>query len=215
MKYECEYVRAKVNLVMFSGGVESTFLMWHLLATSKVPIHAHHIHFETADNLRWVKENEAVQEIYKYFKERKLDGFTHTESTYQALDYQYKGFDSDIMMMHGIRASSCLNALKVNFQVGSTKNDFELSEINKKRSAEGVNMNLWNALIESYGRNTVDIAPVQYLRDIGESKQYCMENMPVELFDLTWSCRTPTKNLTPCMSCHACRERRLAIASRR
>jgi len=196
----------EIEFVMLSGGLDSTYLLWHLLSRTELPVHAHHVSMQCGDNMRWKHELEAVKLIYRYLKTNVRD-FKMTFSKYVAKETPYRGMDSDIMMVHSIRHAPSDNVAKlVSIHMGALASDFDIPQ-NKARSEAGININLWDALLASYTATNINPRIHTILRDMKITKREMIEKMPVELYDVTWSCRAPKTYQEPCGTCNPCKYR--------
>ncbi|RLA80191.1 MAG: hypothetical protein DRG78_11470, partial [Epsilonproteobacteria bacterium] len=84
-------------LVMFSGGVDSTYMLYHFLKNTEHNIHVHHISLRYPSEPRWKEEDNASREIIKYC--RKIRTFEYSESRFDFGFYRYVGRDSDTQLL--------------------------------------------------------------------------------------------------------------------
>jgi 7-cyano-7-deazaguanine synthase in queuosine biosynthesis len=175
-------------LVMFSGGLDSTGLLWHLL-DSEQQVHVHHMIY-----LNRQSEDVAARRIVDWLHDTGYK-FDYTESTI------------DVPRINGvpIRNMDCLNLIggflcsqmpeiqyiAVGMQAGDGRRPGWI-----ERGAT-----ILNAMTE--GR-VQKVYPV-----IGKSRKELYESLPKPLKEMFWSCMAPGAK-TPCGTCSTCKELREA-----
>ena len=194
---------------MLSGGMDSTYLAWKLLSEKTEGVHLHHISMRTV-NTRWIKEDECVNQIINYFKNKSYL-FEYSQSIFQFEGHYRVGFDSDTLLLVGQKLAQ--NAIKANEKVdlilGWNPHDIERPDI-AERMTRHVTGNVWKALVESaWNREHINKELQFPLIEQNITKDIMFNEMPKELIDMTWSCRRD--NDTPCGNCHACLEIKLAL----
>jgi 7-cyano-7-deazaguanine synthase in queuosine biosynthesis len=179
-------------LVMLSGGIDSTGLLWQLLNKNE-KIHVHHMNLKNRE-LRDAAESIAVSNILDYCK--KFVDFTHSESTHEYPSFYNKMmWDTDIISFMSGMVCQLMPWIK-EVAIGMTKTDFNDSSINTR--VERAN-NVFNAMCEA--------TKVYPLKDM--TKREVWDLMPKELQALTWSCRTPVYGanvISVCGKCKSCKE---------
>ena len=193
------------KLVMFSGGVDSTYLLWKLLTETDHHIHAHHISMRTAAENRWEMEGQATTHIWTELL--KIRPFDVSSSVLDLDTLPYTGWDSDAQLYIGARVAAAIKADNVQLMLGITANDAKRPVI-MNRVKRNVLGNLWTALRESIddeqrGRINPEVAfPIKDM-----TKRQIVEHLPTNLRQLTWSCRLPVKvqgMTVPCGTCLPC-----------
>lgn len=204
----------EVILVPISGGLDSTYMLWHFLTNTSYDIHAHHISLRAGWIQRWMAEDEVIPKIVEYCKG--IRNFEYSTSLFSCnLNNTTK--DSDVVFTIASRVASTISktyGVKVTLATGVCLDDMEHD--NNRERVETINGNLWKALVDSVTtikENNVDINPELYrvLLDEKVSKQDMVDRMPRELTDLTWSCRIPVRvgdTLSECGECTSCKQRR-------
>lgn len=178
-------------LVMFSGGLDSTGMLWKLI-NNKQKIHVHHMNLFNVEN-RAIAESHAVKKIIKYFKQHAEFGYSESEHHYPRYDNKFI-WDSDIVAF--ISGSMCLSMpyLK-HVALGMTKTDISGNNSLRERIVRATK------ILEAFTPAT-KIYPVAEM-----SKAEIYKMLPAELRDLTWSCRTPiyqNSQAIPCNKCPTC-----------
>lgn len=193
------------KLVMFSGGVDSTYLLWKLLTETDHHIHAHHISLRTVAENRWEMEGISTTNLWLEMLEIRHFDVSSTVIDFDTLPYT--GWDSDAQLYIGARVAAAIEADDVTLTLGITSNDAKRSVI-VDRVNRNVLHNLWAALLDSIDEEQrVRINPKIDLPIKDMSKQDIVRALPENLRQLTWSCRLPVKvegMTVPCGICLPC-----------
>ncbi len=200
-----------VNLVLFSGGMDSTYVAWKLLSIGAPNIHLHHVTLKNDTERMWVMQYKAVKDILNYLKDR-FDGFGYSQSAYEFYQFPAIGMDSDVLLLSAQKVAQNCIGYKVKISTGWKAPYEQMGEIQRRlvddRIKRDVSGQLWTALISGASNNRENIDERIYypLMDDGDvTKADIIREMPNELVDMTWSCRHP-KDDSPCGECHACLE---------
>lgn len=196
-----------MKILMFSGGLDSTYLAWRLLTNNDDPdgVHIHYVSIRNSCEQLWKKEDEIVPKIITYFKEHNYN-FLYTKSKFEFFNQQSIGFDSDLILV--VAQKLCMNAYgkKIDVVLGWNPYDLTRPEI-AARAENHITQNIWTALVESTNKQHVINKELQFpLLDWNITKDIMIKEMPKELSDLTWSCRQSID--IPCGQCHSCIERK-------
>lgn len=190
------------TLVMFSGGLDSTAALWHVLHHPEKygDVHVHHMHLKNVEK-RWQAEAAAVKAIYKYLHKNAPTPFTTSESTIATPQFGNQFlYDVEVMgFITGYMTSRDPSISKV--VIAATKTDFDL----------GVNASVMrgkrmhNAYHPDEKDHSVRIKeyPHSHL-----TKEEVYKTLPPDLAALTWSCRTPRYvkgKPIECGQCKTCR----------
>jgi len=187
-------------LVMFSGGLDSTCVLYRLLAETNCAVVAHHIHLHNHEK-RWVPEAIAVDAIRAYVQKH-VRHFDYSESTYVSPCRRNIGFDVDIVAF--MSAQILYDRPEIQFIAhGQNKDDFREGFDNRFAQAKLINEAALNNL-----KRKDRLFGVGPCRDM--TKKDICDYLPDELLSLTWSCRHPVKQIDDsfarCMKCVACKE---------
>jgi len=190
---------------MFSGGVDSTYLLWKLLTETDQHIHAHHISMRTAAEERWQMEGISTTNLWL-----KMLEIRHFDVSSTVIDFDtlpYTGWDSDAQLYIGARVAATIEADDVTLALGITANDAKRPVI-MNRVKRNILNNLWAALIDSIDDDySKRINPKIDLPIKDMSKRDIVRALPESLRLLTWSCRLPVKvegMTVPCGICLPC-----------
>ncbi len=197
---------AEVDIVLFSGGLDSTYLLWKLLNEGK-NIHVHHVSIRTHREPMWKEQDEAVRKIIEYLWTDKP--FKYTESVYEWHCTEILAYDTDVIISHAQPLVRIFNPeVKINIHIGWTPEDMGIPIV-QTRVKHDVSNNLWRALRLSLGNppNTPDTL-TKRLVDDNITKKDMIQELPPELLELTWTCREPIHG-EKCNMCSSCQERRL------
>ncbi len=191
---------------MFSGGVDSTYLLWKLLTETDHHIRAHHISMRTAAENRWQMEGISTTNLWHKLLE--IRPFDVSSSVLDLDTLPYTGWDSDAQLYIGARIAAAMTDMdKVTLTLGITANDAKRTVI-MDRAKRNVLQNLWIALRESIDdeqRGRIDPKIDLPIKDM--SKRDIVRALPENLRLLTWSCRLPVKvegMTVPCGTCLPC-----------
>lgn len=177
-------------LIMFSGGLDSTGVLYKLI-NSKEELLVHHLYLSNKEN-RAEAEAVAVKKIVDYMK--KIRQFSYTESF-----HEYPSFNGNFMwdsdIYNFVAGTICLSAKTIKeVAIGRTKSDIGFAT----RAERGTK--ILNILSPS----------VKKTYPVGEmTKKEIYDMLPEELRKMTWSCRTPIykdDDIKMCGSCRTCIE---------
>lgn len=188
------------RLILFSGGIDSTYLAYDLLKNTKDDIHLHHVNFRNCIEHRSESELKAVPFIVTYLKT--IRDFKYTDSAFDFRGFNRIGWDTDTAVYVGAKVSMNING-PVKVAIGTNKKDIEVTP--KIRYEGGVLQTLFESVIVSTG-STKQPKTLEFpLEDM--YKESMIKLMPKRLLDLTWSCRSPKQVGVACGKCGSCRER--------
>ncbi len=173
------------TLVMFSGGLDSTAALWHVLNRPEKygDIHVHHIHIQNVEN-RWQAEAAAVKAIYAYMRQNAPADFTTSDSTIRTprLGNQFM-FDAEIFnYLSGYMTSRDPLINKVVLGITGTDYAIGFDEVAKRGKA------MHNAFHFDEEDNATRLKEFPH-KDLTKDEVY--KTLPPELALLTWSCRRP------------------------
>lgn len=200
-----------VVIVMFSGGPDSVYVLYHYLVKTSHIVHAHRIDMRYPSEPRWKEENEATERIYKYCREH-YRAFTSSTTLYEYPFGAYVGWDSDLICLVSLRVAANLanrfRRHRVKVAVGWNCDD-RLRPSVARRIERKVTNNLFKACHDSLPdefRKQIQDKIEYVLMDLGMYKKDIYLGLPEELWNMSWSCRTPRSG-KPCGRCHACKLR--------
>jgi len=191
--------RNPLLLNMFSGGLDSTLLLYKLLTEDQYKdydIHNHHIHFKNKEN-RDTVETVAVQNIIDEIEKLGLG----------KLSISYTTLEHNDCLMHDYDF--------INFLAGN------IAERNNRIEtiAIGISRTTYNTPIFESGNKIFDICTKRRIESqtkvkkiyplISMSKRERWESLPASLRELTWSCRKPIYKddiAYICNKCHTCQQ---------
>lgn len=198
-----------MKILMFSGGIDSTYLAWKLMLDKTKNLHLHHVSIRNDSDKMWKQQDKAVKPILEYFKDQGFE-FEYSESVFEFFGWIRVGFDSDILLLIAQKLAQNFGRSKIEVLLGWVPSDMRRSVI-AERARRHVTSNIWEALIESAtNRKVIDKTLHFPLIEENITKIKMIRDMPQELLDLTWSCRKP-RNGNPCGHCHACRDKSNAL----
>lgn len=180
----------RVSMVAFSGGIDSTYILAHLLRETDDIVIAHHVHMVNAER-RWEREAEACAKITKYLTDH-YRPFHSTESTVERRSMESFGWDlmtvaAEIGATYGHAASLANVPPSVCF--------FGLC------TDEPAERETWlDRILHSV---SLGEGP-RYLQHDAISKVDQMRYMGRELSDMCWTCRRPTISQRECSRCMTC-----------
>ncbi len=197
---------AEADIVLFSGGLDSTYLLWKLLNENR-NIHVHHVSIRTRREPMWKEQDEAARKIIEHLWLTRP--FKYTESVYEWYCSEILAYDTDVIISHTQPLVRMFNSnIKINIHIGWTPEDMEIPIV-QTRLEYDVSDNLWRALRLSLGNpSNLPDTLTKRLVDDNISKKDMLQELPKDLLDLTWTCRQPIHG-EKCNMCPSCQERRL------
>lgn len=190
---------------MFSGGIDSTAALWHVLnhADRYGKVHVHHIHMQNIEG-RWRAEAVAVKKILGYMRQHSLTEFTTSESTFNTphLGGHFL-FDTEVIsFMTGFMTSRDAQISKV--VIGATGTDFSQGASKAVKRGKAIH-NAFHLEDEDHS-GAVKEYPLGKM-----TKEEVYKSLPEELAILTWSCRTPHYADGKPIECGRCKTCRLEL----
>jgi len=208
-----ESFKTETALLMLSGGLDSSFLLYYLLNHTNLKVFTHHISHRYDQEPRWEQEDEAAKNVVEYCKKNYRD-FKHSSSRFDFRGFPYHvGWDSDLQVL--VAGKVCPNLLSNNISVviGWTMDSIAAPRV-VDRLERKVTSSIWTAC-----RNSIDDVKVRnninpklwfLLTELKYYKEDIVRKCPKELRELTWSCRRPRRdkdgNITTCGRCLPCRQ---------
>jgi 7-cyano-7-deazaguanine synthase in queuosine biosynthesis len=191
---------------MFSGGMDSTYLAWKLLSEGIHNLHIHHVYIKNREKIGR-EQYKHVAPIISYLKNQDFK-FEYSESAFE-FPLNRIGFDSDLLLL--VAQKICQNMHgQVQLYMGWNPHDMKRRVI-ADRAKRHVTDNIWKALIESCNNRARIVKEIRYpLIEWNKYKFHMIQEMPKELLDLTWSCRSGIDGIE-CGKCHACKEKKSAL----
>lgn len=195
---------------MLSGGLDSTFLLFHLLKTTPFAVHAHHISLRTTNEPRWAQEDEATKNVIEWCRSE-VRPFDTSASRFDFPFPNYVGRDSDLQLLVAAKIAPNLRG-RVRVALGWQKDDFD-SQLFRDRYERKLTQNVWTSLRNSIDGTLGDHVDSELwfpLLEAGFDKAGMLGACPPELLALTWSCRTPVEGdfglARPCGECSPCKK---------
>ena len=186
-----------ITLIMLSGGIDSTYQLVRMLRDSEDEVLAHHVHFAT--NLgRHEPEDRACRDIVPYCRKN-----------YRPFSFTQSAIDHRRFLAHGY------DLLAAALEAGAVAGSYHL--------ASGRRVDRW-----VLGRALEETAPGKRFRQAEAlardncqgiegpdlhvpepvTQQAQIDDMPLELYRMTWSCRLPRRvedGFAACGTCATCK----------
>ena len=197
-------------LVLWSGGVESTSLLKHLLSTTMDDVYAHHISMINPEN----RAGEEFDAVFALLPElRKIRKFTFDMSTISISGGKALPFDFEIQYPIAVAAAKLHGCERI-YRAGCAEDDWNhkwkdgvLITENPKADEPGFSHRRRAKTLDFFGVKGTEIAP--WLQFYAHPKAWHW-NYLGELAPMTWSCRTPIDG-NECGKCHTCLEKDAAM----
>jgi len=186
---------------MFSGGIDSTYVLWDALTSDHDDlIHVHHISLRNVEN-RWKQEADAVERIINYLSTKQLKPFNYTESIWSFPFTGYFCWDIDIVAFVASQVAQNLSGHVTIYTGGYEDWRQGLTGVHAimKKHAE-----IANSILAITCREK-DVEKKLCKPLIGVKKSEVIKKLPKDLLSLTWSCRKPVDE-KPCGVCVSCKE---------
>jgi len=201
-------------LLMFSGGVDSTYLLHYFLTKTNFPLHVHHISLRYPQLNRWKMEDPAVRNILAYCRDN-YRGFDYSASRFDMPPLRLIGRDSDLHLMVASKIGPNLAGEKITLALGHCLEDVEAPEV-QERMRRQLLPNLWKALIASVEEEKkLNPEISRPLIDQRIPKEEIFKTVPPDLLKLCWSCRIPDFRGDvgyPCGRCNTCEKNEKILA---
>jgi 7-cyano-7-deazaguanine synthase in queuosine biosynthesis len=176
-------------ILLFSGGIDSTYVAYDYLTRNKnKQLLIHHIDLKNKQN-RAFCENQACNNIVKYFRDNGIENFFYSKSTFDYGDIQFLIYDIEIVAF-------TIYILASNPVYKNIKTILLPFYMNKSQDRYDKFFNILNLT----GKHFNFVFPIQDM-----SKKQVIDKLPSDLLKLTWYCRTPINN-KPCNVCSTCVE---------
>ncbi|MCD6074290.1 MAG: hypothetical protein K0Q70_1173 [Rhodospirillales bacterium] len=186
--------------MMLSGGIDSTYVLARLLRETDDEILVHHVHFLNNSN-RHIPEAAACKKIVDYCRTSYRD-FSYTETAIDHRRLVAHGFDVIAAGFEaGVIASSFHIATGRNVDrwfIGLAADDVTMPRVRAKQGQECCEFNC-----QSGYPPDLHLYPL-----VGLQTQ--IDYLPADLYELTWSCRTPKiegEAHSACGECSSCLRR--------
>jgi len=192
------------TLVMLSGGLDSTAVLYKLLAETADPLHVHHIRLANREG-RARAEQDAVERIVAWCRAR-LRPFRYSET---ALDFtQLEAIPIDWMVVAFVACQVAIDTPGCNrIAVGILGAD--PGEVRRRISES--QRRVFDAMYACYRARKLGEPDLQWIYPVyALSKAEVAASLPPELRALAWSCRRPVTGADgyrPCGECKPCRKR--------
>lgn len=194
------------TLLNFSGGVDSTYCLWdYLRKNPDKTLLVHHIHWQTVSN-RHDQESRAVQRILEWLDSQGLSNYELLETWVDIRQLGVRPIDHQIVAF--MTGTLLLNPKYKNLKyvlLPTPKDEIE-------RLGMRVLERIWSDGRAIRDAIRITMRPIrkpalQTLQPVKNMYKWQMiMEMPEELFDRTFYCRTPTETGGPCGKCHTCKQ---------
>lgn len=178
------------SLIQLSGGIDSTYVLWKwLLENPNQYCVVHHINFKSIGENRVNEERQAVDKILKWLDSKGLNNYFYLENSFDYGNFTSSLYDVELC---GFLAGVILYSPRWK---SVTKMIHSIYDHESDR--EGKRKKLMQIASER------DIESIYPLKD--KKKWQVIKEMPQELLELCWYCRTPKPNYQTCGECHTCK----------
>ena len=177
------------TLIQLSGGIDSAYVLWHWLKNNPNDIClVHHINLINHEGRNSV-ESKAVKDILNYLEQSGMGNYIYLENTF---DYGNLSFIIKDVEVCGFHLGLIIRNPRWHIK------EILLPIYGHETKREAVRRKLVDLV--SYQKKVLLTYPL-----MGRNKGDVMAEMPKELLNLCWYCRTP-KNSQPCGTCKTCKE---------
>lgn len=182
------------TLLNLSGGIDSVYVAYKWLKEHpKETLLIHHCSLRTHEK-RWGKEDEAVKKVLAYFNQHGLTNYEYVETILDIQTFKPKMWDSSLLAT--ITAFLMRAYPDIKFILNNTPKDEHI------RLSGG--RLLQRTQRATTIRNAITSRPLKVIPMLDAiMKSEIIKDMPEDLFELCWYCRTP-KNDDVCGTCHTC-----------
>lgn len=191
-----------ISLILFSGGIDSTHLLWDKLANTDDLILAHHVHLINSEG-RHKSEQQACAKIVSHLRQNHRD-FFYTECTVDRRRFKAAGTDViTVAFEGGVAASNFLLdtgvmphhwALGINQEEADEVNQFQVDRL--------------PFILAAMSASCWPNKPPKYCRPKIKPKATLIDEMGSDLSKLCWTCRRPVSKgdgaFSECGTCKTC-----------
>lgn len=180
------------TLLNFSGGIDSLWCLWDY-ARRREPLLVHHCHLKN-----WTKRTEleaqAVKSALNWIDKHEPFSYRLVRTGFDYGNTMIVQDKEVIGFMTGIVIRDARNKGLRNIIISSNRQDIERTEYYVSSESDRLR------LIEGVGRRRLN-----YLYPIADkSKEDLIRELPPDLLELAWYCRTPAPGDKPCTRCKTC-----------
>ena len=190
-------------LLNLSGGIDSVYALYkHLTTKPNETLLVHHCELKTPQN-RFEKETEAVKAVLNWHSQKGLTNYVYIKTSFDCRELGIRPLDGQVIaFMNGILfQNKKYRTIKYTY-INTPKDEYQrlgTRLLQKQQDSYRLIRSIpQHTFLRTYSHNLQPIYTVKHL-----SKQQIIEQMPKELVQLSWSCRTPRDN-KPCQKCHTC-----------
>lgn len=195
--------KRRVTLVLFSGGIDSTYVLAHLLRETDDIVLAHHLHLVTAAQ-RHLAEAAACRRIAAYLA-AEVRPFVFTQSALDRHDLSDSGLDIMTAAFEGGFVASSYRAVKgrpvARWTLGYCAEELEALSTDPERQEDSARLAACMALA------CLDDPPAYFQLPV-LSKRAQMDYIGADLTGFCWTCRMPVASgdggFAPCGDCPTC-----------
>jgi hypothetical protein len=189
---------ARINIVMLSGGYDSTAVLCHALKNTEDLVIAHHVHLINKQG-RHTAEKQAIQRIVPLAREIRKFDYSYTTFDYSKM----VGYVWDLLILAHI------GSLVASQYVYDEKNRFHVMvSFGIFKGEESIELRLPRArlIFDSMFLDLPDHKRPRLATPLIEfTKNEIVENfIPKEIKSCCWTCRMPVYSIARCGNCHAC-----------
>ncbi len=181
-------------LIMYSGGLDSLVILYNVLMSTNISIHAHHIEIINVEKRAEV-ENQAIDEQLAFFKAN-CRPFEYSSSKSEMMLGLGGGLDSTLSLFTAGRVHTALGSRFASIWTGHiTPAEWEMTE----------GAAVLSSLFIYKRVKPIWLRPLRRLR-----KPQILASVPPKVADLAWTCRRPVLEngiYQRCGVCHACKGR--------
>lgn len=184
------------TFIAFSGGIDSTYNLWRWLRDHpEQTILIHHVAYYNGEK-RTLYEQKAVHQVLKWLNDQGMTNYKYVESILDLTQFKRYGLDTiTLASLHGTLLTAYWD---VKYWIANTPRDEYIrigdAVTRRRERADDIIKLITN---KRYQR-------IYSLHKL--TKKQIIEDMPPELFKLTWYCRRPTKEGMVCGECHTCKQ---------
>lgn len=180
---------------MLSGGVDSTWALYYYLKTTNLPIYTHHIIIRGENKYRYKLEIESTKNILNWCNKNYPGRIKVSSNSEFFIEFKYMGYDIDLVFFVGSVIATKLPGL-TGIACGYNNGDL-INDINKDTKCTGYD------ICRVYSKKFYNIFKDPLEPGIYKNKIDMINELPKDLFELTWSCRRPIVD-KPCGICRSC-----------
>lgn len=194
--------KEKINVVMFSGGYDSSLVSYKILTEASTPVLLHHINIIDI-NGRWIPEKISCGKITRWLAENTRP-FSYTESTIDFSSMLRVGSDEELVLLTAARLTNDLELEYKNVEIleGTIKNDLDNGPMIERMEKRGDMEDFFKRCAWSCRSPSIKFPII----DLNKAEVYSQLPEGIRINCTYCRCPNPAFGFSPCGECVTCKQ---------